>query len=198
MEWLRAAGPVVPGAARVPRAQPAAVRRADLLHVPVCADGARRCASRRTRASWCRRRTTSRPSTSDLPGPVQPAGRHRLQHRGRAALPHHALLDPRDRGGDGRLRRRPAAGAGLPARGRGAGGRRRRRQAAEEGRADDGSPTLPAAPGASAASMFRRRHRLHGPIRALRRPHRSGQGLRGADRVLQHLRRRRAATRRWC
>ena len=36
------------------------------------------------------------------------------------------------------------------------------------------------------------------PVPALRRPHRSGQGLRGADRVLQHATCRRAATRRWC
>ena len=58
------AGPVVPGAARVPRAQPPAVRRPDLLHLPLRADRARHARSRRTRASWCRPRTTSRRSTS--------------------------------------------------------------------------------------------------------------------------------------
>ena len=37
-------------------------------------------------------------------------------------------------------------------------------------------------------AVFRRRHRLLRAARAVRRPHRSRQGLRGADRVLQQLR----------
>ena len=59
-----AAGTVVPGAHRVPGAQPPAVRRADLLHLSLRADGAGRARSRRTRASSCRPRTTSRRSIS--------------------------------------------------------------------------------------------------------------------------------------
>ena len=55
-----AAGAVVPGAARVPRAQPAAVRRPDLLHLPVRADGAGRAGRAAQVASWSRPRTTSR------------------------------------------------------------------------------------------------------------------------------------------
>ena len=105
-----------------------------------------------------------------------------------------------DRGGDRRLRRRPAAGAGRirasagPSRRAATAGRRRPRTTPAP---DEASPTLPAAPGAP-------RRDLPAPapaaraVRALRRPHRSGQGLRGADRVLQHLRAGRRATRRWC
>ena len=48
-------------------------------------------------------------SPRDLQGAVQRAGRHRLQHRRRAAVPDDALLDPGGRGRDRRLRRRPAA-----------------------------------------------------------------------------------------
>ena len=43
----------MPGAARISRAQPPAVRRPDLLHLPVRADGARHRRSRRRRASSC-------------------------------------------------------------------------------------------------------------------------------------------------
>ena len=108
---------MVPGAARVPRAQPPAVRRPDLLHLPLRADGARRRGSRPHKSILV-------PTAHDEPA-IQleiykelfsaPRG-HRLQHRSRAAVPDDALLDPRDRGGDRRLRRRPAAGAALSAR----------------------------------------------------------------------------------
>ena len=57
---------MVPGAARVPRAQPPAVRRPDLLHLSLRADGARRARRAAQVASWCRRRTTSRRSISDI------------------------------------------------------------------------------------------------------------------------------------
>ena len=98
----------------------------------------------------------------DLQGAVQPAGRHRLQHRGRAPLPDDALLDPRGRRGDGRLRRRPAAGAGST---RGS----RRQATAGTRRGGDETPrtTLADASGRtwrSAGPIFRRRHRLHGPF----------------------------------
>ena len=92
-----------------------------------------------------------------------PAG-HRLQHRGRAAVPDHALLDPGGRGGDRRLRRRPAAA--------------RRRTRSDAGRPtaspirtredDDAATTSSRRAGVRtsrrAACVFRRRHRLHGPF----------------------------------
>ena len=108
----------------------------------------------------------------DLQGAVQPAGRHRLQHRRRAPVPDDALLDPRRRGGDGRLRRRPAAGAGLPARGIGVRRTAKPDPAPRTTPADDSSPTfrphlaqrgIDLPPPASAARTDR----------ALRRPHRS-------------------------
>ena len=75
MEWLRAAGPVVPGAARVPRAPSPAVRRPDLLHLPLRADGARhpgRAAQEHPRADRARR---AGDPPRDLQGAVQRAGR---------------------------------------------------------------------------------------------------------------------------
>ena len=48
-----AAGPVVPGAHRLPAAAPPAVRRADLLHLPLRADGARPRGHAGSAASWC-------------------------------------------------------------------------------------------------------------------------------------------------
>ena len=61
-----AAGAVVSGAHRIPAAAPSAVRRPDLLHVSVRADGARPRGRRRRAASWCRPRTTSRRSGSEI------------------------------------------------------------------------------------------------------------------------------------
>ena len=124
-----AAGPVVPGAARVPRAQPAPVRRPDLLHVSLRPDRARRAdraAQDHPGADGARR---AGDSPRDLQGAVQPAGRHGLQHRRRAPVPDDALLDPRRRRGDGRLRRRPAPVAAARARGG-------RRSARSRGRCD--------------------------------------------------------------
>ena len=90
------------------------------------------------------------------------AGGHRLQHRRRAPLPHDALLDPRHRRGDGRLRRRPLSGAGLPARqvrGRAEGRARRREPIPEDERSPSWRPHL-----AGRGVLFKRRHRLHGPL----------------------------------
>ena len=171
-----AAGPVVPGAARVPRTQPSAVRRPDLLHLSLRADRARRedrAAQEHPGADRARR---AGDPPRDLQGAVQPAGRHRLQHRGRAAVPDDALLDPGGRGRDGRLRRRPAAGQ-PHGRDRNAAERTGRRPADDadvRGRRASRRilAELPPAPGAP-------RHRLPPPasaaraVRALRRAHRS-------------------------
>ena len=94
-----------------------------------------------------------------------PAGGHRLQHRGRAPVPDHALLDPRARRGDGRLRRGPAPAPRLPARRR----RGARGRAPEDGgeapRRTAGEPTAAFRSHLTArGAMFRRRHRLHGPF----------------------------------
>ena len=63
MSWLEQQGPWCPALHRVPEPQPPPVRRADLLHLSLRADGARAWTSIRRAASWCRRRTTSRRST---------------------------------------------------------------------------------------------------------------------------------------
>ena len=99
-----AAGPVVPGAARVPRAPPAAVRRPDLLHLPLRADRARlpdRAAQEHPRADRARR--AGDPSR-DLQGAVQPAGGHGVQHRGRTPVPETHFRSARSK-------RRPSAAA---------------------------------------------------------------------------------------
>ena len=184
-----AAGPVVPGAARVPRAPSPAVRRADLLHLSLRADGARHARSRRTRASWCRPRTTSRRSTS-------------RSTRSCSACRPASPTTPRSSGGSSRRtsrsarsRRRPSAAASTCRRRSRTRASRRptpttptvRRRADDDGVRTTTVAELPAAPGAP-------RRRLPPPSpaarpdRALRRPHRSRQGLRGADRVLQQLR----------
>ena len=136
-------------------------------------------------------------SSRHLPRAVQPAGGHRLQHRSGAPVSHHALLDARTGRGDGRLRRRSAAGAGIPARAHRSAPRRRRRT-----RPTPPRPTMRRrrfAPHlAHRGSVFRRRHRLDGPIALYGGRIDPGQGLRRADRVLQHATSRRAATRHWC
>ncbi len=125
----RAAGAVVPGARRVPRAAPRGVRRADLLHVSLRPDRARprgRAREEHPRAH-CARRAGHPPG--DLPGDVRAACRHRLQHRGGAPLPERRVPDPRDRRGDGGVRRRPAAAGARPRPGAGRGRDRPRRGA---------------------------------------------------------------------
>ena len=174
----QAAGPVVPGAPRVSRAQPEPVRRPHLLHVPVRADGAgrpHRATQVHPGADGARR---AGDTSVNLQGAVQRAGRHRLQHRRRAAVPDVTFFDQGGRGRDGRLRRRTAPRAGVPegsARGRRARSRRRRDDAGRRAAA-----RLPAASRAEGRA-------LQAPPPAPRadrfvwRPHRSRQGLRGAD-----------------
>jgi hypothetical protein len=186
------AGPLVPGAARVPRAPPPPVRRPGLLHLPVRADGARhedRAAQEHPRADRARR--AGDPSRH-LPRAARPAGGHRVQHRRGAAVPHDALLHPRDRRGDRRLRRGPAADAGPSATGRRLGDAHPNPNRPRPGRPPTvrtwpeprhGLPTAPPAPR---------------PDLPVRRPDRSGEGVRGAHRVLRQLREGGRATRRSC
>ena len=139
MEWLRQQGPWCPALLEYlerNHQQYDVLIFFTYLYAPTVLGVADRAAQEHPRADGARR--AGHPPR-DLQGAVQPAGRHRLQHRGRAAVPDDALLDPRGRGRDGRLRRRPAAGAPLPAR---AAGRRRgeppRTRPAED---DAASPT---------------------------------------------------------
>ena len=186
MEWLRRQGPWSPALHRVPEAAPSAVRRADLLHLPLRADRARpahRTGPQHPRAHGARR--TGHPARP-LQGGLHAAGRHRLQHRGRAAIPGDALLDPRGGRGDRGLRRRPAAGRQEPRSRRGhRPDRRARHRRRQRRRPAAAAAHLGARRDVPAAAPAARR------LRALRRPHRPGQGLRGADRVLQLLRARR-------
>ena len=97
MEWLKQQGPWCPGAARLPEAEPAAVRRADLLS-PTCTR--RPCsgiqiapAQEHSRADGARR--AGDPSR-DLQGAVQRARRHRRSTpRSSGSFVTDALLDPR-------------------------------------------------------------------------------------------------------
>ena len=91
-------------------------------------------------------------SARDLQGAVQPAGRHRLQHRRRAAVPDDALLDPRRS-----RKRRSAAASTCRRRSRTRATRRRpigregetdRRPLKRTASPDDGVADLPSAPGA--------------------------------------------------
>ena len=110
-----AAGPVVPGAHRPPPAEPSPVRRADLLHVPLRADGARapdRAGQEPAGADGPRR--AGHPPRH-LPGHVRPARGPRLQHRRRAALPERHVHHQRDHRGNRRMRRRAAAAGARPA-----------------------------------------------------------------------------------
>ena len=176
-----AAGPVVPGAARVPRAQPAAVRRPDLLHLSLRADRARHRRSRRTRACWCRPRTTNRRSASDIYKELfsLPAGIAYNTEVERRFLTTHFSI---------RAVEEETVGCGVdlpqaqqyprgPATDGPTGAGRGRRRLAEL------PPHL-----AQRGTVFRRRHRLHGPFALYGGRIDPGQGLRGADRVLQHLR----------
>ena len=64
MRWLEEQGPWSPALAEYIRPPPQALRRADLLHLSLCANRARASVWTPRAASWCRPRTTSRPSTS--------------------------------------------------------------------------------------------------------------------------------------
>ena len=150
MEWLRQQGPWCPALLEYLERNQQPVRRPDLLHLSLRADGARRPDRAAQDHPGADRARRAGDPPRHLQGAVQRAGRHRLQHRRRAAVPDDALLDPRGRGGDGRLRRRPAAARRSTSedrrptatpRSRRRGDDARRRRLAE----------LPAAPGRSAA-----------------------------------------------
>ncbi len=108
-----AAGALVPGADRLPAAAPAAVRRADVLHVSLRADGARprgEPGEERARPDRARR---AGDQARDLQGRLQPAGRPLLPDRQRAAVrPGRVPRPAAARGGRRRRRRHPAAAAG--------------------------------------------------------------------------------------
>ena len=84
-----AAGAVVPGAPRVPRAAPPARTTSLIFFTYLYAPTVLGLRGRaRARASWCRPRTTSRRSASAIYREMfDAAGGDRLQHRGRAAVP---------------------------------------------------------------------------------------------------------------
>ena len=81
----------------------------------------------------------------DLPDGLRAAGGHRLQHRGRAPVPRPRTSRSTRGGGDGRLRRGPAAAPRLPA----AGARRRRR---DRGGRRGGRPRAASAAGSARTS----------------------------------------------
>ena len=168
MEWLRQQGPWCPALLEYlerNHQQYDVLIFFTYLYAPTVLGVQRRAGQEHPRADRARR---AGDPPRDLQGAVQRAGGHRLQHRSRAAVPDDPLLDPRDRGGDGRLRRRPAAGP--PAiRASRAGGRGRRRTRQTTGRRRRRArrtrarrrfrPHL-----AQRGAVFRRRHRLHGPF----------------------------------
>ena len=194
MEWLKQQGPWCPALLEYlerHHQQYDVLIFFTYLYAPTVLGAAGRAAQEPPRADRARR---AGDPPRDLRGPLRRAGRHRLEHRRRAAVRDHALLDPRGRGRDRRLRRRPAGGAGVP------------EDPPADGEPDpDADETMPddeQPPAGARTSRAGRRVPAAAPdaraVRALRRPHRSGQGLRGAARVLQHATSRTAATRRWC
>ena len=186
MEWLKQQGPWCPALLEYLERNHQQYDVADLLHLPLRAD--------RAGLQIAPRKSILVPTAHDEPaihlGHLQGAcsacpAALALQHRGRAAVPDDALPDPRGRGGDDRLRRRPAAGTGVPARADAPTRTPPRREPTPRPATVRRSPPLPphlahARRGLPPAPSAAR------PVRALRRPHRSRQGLRGADRVLQH------------
>ena len=209
----RGTGPVVPGAARLPAALPPAVRRPGLLHVPLCADRARHADRAEEEHPGADRARRARDPSRDLPRSVRGRQRRRLQHRKREGVPDADLRHPHHRRGDRGMRRGPARhrGSGQAtarrrrAPRRSAGGRRRGASARDgEGgrRARQARPRATTGP-PDGRPQARHRRGLPAPPpavrtrRAVRRSHRSGQGLRGTVRVLQHLPPGAAATRRW-
>ena len=168
-----ATGPLVPGADRASRAAPHRLRRADLLHLPLRADGARSARGSTAQHSGADRARRARDSTRHLPRRLRRTGRHGLQHRRRAGVRAEPFPRRRNGGSDDRMRRGPAAAVHdrhPRTRFRRNDHRARRRSATgERGRVSAPAPALRA-------------------LRAVRRPHRSRQGLRGADRALQQLR----------
>ena len=180
-----AAGTVEPGLIEYLRPQPSAVRRPDLLHLPVCADGAG-LEMRRSAASSCRPRTTSRRSSWEIFKEVF-ASRPRSANLPRASAVRRSPVSRIGRCSRRRRRRhRHAAAAGLPAH---PGAAARRRQGARRGgEATEAEATRerprrsisrrissPAARCSAAAPFATARWSLYGG------PHRPGQGLRRAD-----------------
>ena len=178
---------MVPGAARVPRAQPSAVRRPDLLHLSLRADRARHAASRRTRASSCRPRTTSRRSISRSTRSCsarRPAIAYNTDVERRFLTTHFSIRAVEEE--------TVGCGVDLP--------QAQSHQRDDAGRRRDATIRTPRPmPDEERPPSWRPHLAGRGVVvpapapaaradRALRRPHRSGQGLRGADRVLQQLR----------
>ena len=194
MEWLKQQGPWSPALLDHLARRHQQFDALDLLHLSLRADGARAAGRAEPQHPGPDRARRAGHSPGHLQGDVQPACGGRLQHRRRAALPDHPLPHPRGRGGNGRVRRRPAR-----LRRARAGAARREQPAA---RTRHGGPPLRRLPAAAAAHHRARRgvpppSPAAWPVRALRRAHRSRQGLRGADRVLQLATSWRAAMRRW-
>ena len=133
-------------------------------------------------ASWCRRRTTSRRSI---------CGIYRELFEAPSAFAYNtdverALPERAPSTSAPRPKKTVGCGVDLPQATAREPGRRRRAEAAAAAtttrRRTSGYGNAAAC--AARGEAFRRRHRLHGPVAALRRPHRSGQGLRGAAAVL--------------
>ena len=94
-----------------------------------------------------------------LPGGVQPAGRHRLQHRGRAPVPAVGVRR------SGRSPKRPSVAASNCRRRRRASAARPDEPAADEDEDSGGeAASRPRSHLAARGAAFRRRHRLHGPF----------------------------------
>ena len=189
MEWLKQQGPWSPALLEYLRRHHQQYRRPGILHLSLRPDRARprgRPGAKRPDPD-CARRT--RHPARPLQGPLQPAGCPLLSHRERASIRRASVPRAAAAGGSDRGRRRHSTTAAVPAdaagsRERGAGHRRRRRTggrrvSAAPARAGRGLP--PPAPVAWSDCP-------------LRRPDRSRQGLRGADRGTSAATSRRAAT----
>ena len=191
-----AAGAVVPGAHRVPAAPPPAVRRADLLHLSLRADGARPRGRAGSAASSCSTAHDEPAIRLEIFKDVfsQPAALCYLTDSERRFVERAVPRSAAARGG-GRRRRRPAAAAAVSAHARAdaddeqapstAGG-----DATEPDAEPRTTPRRSTSPRTSRArgAVFRRRHRLYGPIVLYGGRIDPGKGCEELIAVLQQLR----------
>ena len=193
-----AAGPLVAGADRASAAAASALRRADLLHLPLRTDRARPRGGALAQRAGLDGARRAGDSTRDFQGGLQQARGAVLPHRQRAAVRPSAVRRTAAARGRDRCRRRPAAVAAVPAdadggrRRPGDGHRRRRPTAGAAGRRGTGA-RISVAPAVARRGVPATTPALRTDP-AVRGPHRSRQGLRRADSSTSANTRKRAAT----
>ena len=163
MEWLKQQGPWSPGADQLPADEPSAVRRADFLHLSVCDDGDWVSRSIRPAACSCRRPTTSRRFGSRSTRTCSPS------RPPSCSTPRSSGSSSRRSSTSCRLSRKPSASASTSrntSRTRACRCPSSRSRRTTRPRAGDDETAVREFPSHLTArgAVFRRRHRLYGPI----------------------------------